>query len=84
MLAKDPANNDQVQAVCTQGLNLFKILTTYLKPILPTTAEKVAAFLNIPTLNWQHIDKPLTAHTIKPFKPLMQRVPKEAIDGLTT
>lgn len=84
VLAKDPANNDQVQAVCTQGLNLFKILTTYLKPILPTTAEKVAAFLNIPTLNWQHIDKPLTAHTIKPFKPLMQRVPKEAIDGLTT
>lgn len=84
VLAKDAANNDQVQAVCTQGLNLFKILTTYLKPILPTTAEKVAAFLNIPTLNWQHLDKPLTAHTIKPFKPLMQRVPKEAIDGLTT
>ncbi len=82
-LAKDPANDDQVQAVCTQGLSLFKVLTTYLKPILPATAKNVEAFLNIPELNWDNINEALIAHTINPFTPLMQRVPKEAIEELT-
>jgi len=83
VLAKDPSNNDQVQAVCTQGLNLFKVLTTYLKPILPETAQKVEAFLNCGELTWQNLDEFLTGHTINKFEPLMQRVPLEAIEELT-
>lgn len=84
VLAKQPGKENEVQAVCTQGLNLFKILTTYLKPILPKTAKAVESFLNVTELNWGNIDKPLLGHTINPFKPLIQRIPDEAIAQLTT
>lgn len=82
-LAKDPANDKTVQLICTQGLNLFRLLTLYLKPILPTTAKAVEAFLAIPPLTWQDIETPLLAKTIQAFKPLMQRVTDEQIAAVT-
>ena len=82
-LAKEEGNEALVQAICTQGLNLFKVLTTYLKPILPATATKVEDFLQCDPLNWSNLDKPLLSHTINKFKPLMQRIQPEAIEALT-
>lgn len=64
---------------CSQGINFFKLLATYLLPILPETAAKIAAFLKIERLSWQDIEKPLLGHTIAPFQPLMQRVKPEDI-----
>ncbi len=81
-LAKVAGNEAQVQAVCTQGLNLFKCLATYLKPILPKTAANVEAFLNIPTMNWDNRTQALLDHTINPFKPLMQRITTDHIEAL--
>ena len=81
-LAKEAGKDKEVQAVCTQGLNLFKVLTTYLKPILPHTAKAVESFLNIAELTWENNHEPLLGHSINAFQPLMQRVPDEAIQQL--
>jgi methionyl-tRNA synthetase len=61
---------------------MFRLLMTYLKPILPVTAEKSEAFLNT-KLNWSNIDVPLLAHKINKFKPLLTRIEKEQIDAIT-
>lgn len=73
-LAKQPEHLKQVQLICTQGLNLFRLIMIYLKPILPETAKKVEAFLNISPLTWNDLDKPLLSHKIRQFHPLMQRL----------
>ena len=82
VLAKQPDTDEQVQAICTQGLNLFRVLMIYLKPILPSMAKNVEAFLQIPALQWDDCHTPLLSHTIAPFKPLMQRIADEQIDAL--
>lgn len=81
-LAKDPNTLSDVQAICTMGLNCFRVLITYLKPVLPKMAEKSEYFLNCEPLTWECIDKPLLAHTIRSFSPLMQRVEQSKIDAL--
>ncbi|OGO95452.1 MAG: methionine--tRNA ligase [Coxiella sp. RIFCSPHIGHO2_12_FULL_44_14] len=83
VLAKQAGQEKQVQAIATVGLNLFKILTTYLKPVLPHTAQKVEQFLNVTPLSWLNRAEPLLQHTIQPFQPLLQRITKEAIETLT-
>lgn len=84
VLAKEPGNEAKIQLVCTQGLNLFKILSAYLKPILPKTVHNVESFLNIEPLDFDNFSKPLLAHRINPFKPLMQRITPEQIEQLQT
>jgi len=81
-LAKQPGKEQQVQEVCSLGLNLFKILMAYLKPVLPAMAEKVEQFLNIETLSWNNYKTPLVDHTIKSYAPLMTRVEKDKIDAM--
>ena len=51
-LVKDEARRDDVQLVCTQALNMYRALVIYLKPILPTVAQKSEAFLNIAPVSW--------------------------------
>ena len=82
-LAKEAGRENDVQLICTQGLNLFRILTIYLKPILPATAKKVETFLNIDPLQWDHAKSPLLNHVINPFEPLMQRVTPEQSEKLS-
>jgi methionyl-tRNA synthetase len=73
-LAKDPATAAEVQAVCTQGLNLFRVLMLYLAPVLPAMANKAAEFLGVTDTRWEDRQVPLLNATIKPFVPLMARV----------
>jgi len=73
-LAKQPGAEVEVQAVCSLGLNLFRVLTLYLKPVLPGLATQVEQFLQIPPLRWSDAGHPLLGHAIAEFKPLMQRV----------
>ena len=82
VLAKDPERLQEVQAICTMGLNLFRLLMTYLKPVLPQMAHAVEQFLNCEPLVWSSIDKPLLNHRIQAFTPLMVRVEKEKIDAM--
>jgi methionyl-tRNA synthetase len=81
-LAKDESQLAKVQAVCSMGLNLFKVLMVYLKPVLPLMAENVETFLNIPALNWADSHKPLLKHQINEFIPLMTRVDAEKIKAM--
>ncbi len=78
-LAKVDGSENEVQLVCTQALNCFRLLTLYLKPILPITAEKCEKFLNIKPLQWDDCKTPLLNHVINTFEPLMQRVTPEQI-----
>jgi methionyl-tRNA synthetase len=82
VLAKDETQLPKVQSICTMGLNLFRLLTLYLKPVLPKLAIKVEDFLNISPLKWDDQAHPLLDHEIKKFKPLMQRIDAEQIDAL--
>ena len=82
LMAKDPAQNAHLQQVCTTGLNLFRLLTIYLKPILPKIAEDVATFLNIPPLTWADTKTLLTDHTINPYRHLATRVDPKRIPAL--
>lgn len=82
VLAKEAGKEQEVQDVCSTGLNLFRALITYLKPVLPKMAEAAETFLNTGELNWITIRQPLTAHRINKFKPLMTRVEKEKIDAM--
>lgn len=82
ILAKDPASLPSVHSICTMGLNLFRILMTYLKPVLPNMAAQVELFLNCEPLMWHSIDTPLLDHDIAVFVPLMRRVEQASLDAL--
>ncbi|MDY3115198.1 MAG: methionine--tRNA ligase [Sutterella sp.] len=77
-LAKDPAQAAALQRVSSIALEGFRLLTLYLKPVLPATAERVENFLSIKPMQWSDVDNHLTtANIIQPFKHLMQRVDME-------
>ena len=82
VLIKEEGREAEVQGICTLGLNMFRLLMTYLKPILPATAEKSEAFLNT-ELTWSSISQPLLSHDINKFKPLLTRIEKEQIEAMT-
>lgn len=81
-LAKDPAQLPEVHDVCTMGLNLFRVLMTYLAPVLPETAARSNAFFDHEALEWDALDTPLLARGVNPFERLMSRVETKAIDAL--
>ena len=82
VVIKQAGREQEVQDVCSVGLNLFQVIMTYLKPVLPATAAKAEAFLNIHALAWDAIEQPLTGHRIERFKPLLTRVEQEHIDAM--
>jgi len=82
VLAKQDGQEQAVQAVSSTGINLFRVLMTYLQPVLPLMAARVEAFLNIPAMRWDAIGTPLTGHTINRFTPLLTRVEQERIDAM--
>ncbi len=82
VLAKDPEKKQQVQDVCSMGLNLFRVLMTWLAPVLPAMAKDVQDFMNLSNLNWNDITQPLVNHQINKFKPLMTRVEQKSVDAM--
>ena len=82
VVAKQENSDDELQAICTMGLNLFRLLIIYLKPVLPVMAEKTEEFLNVEAFSWEQSQTPLLAHEINKFKPLMTRVEQEHIDAM--
>ncbi|MFB1485956.1 MULTISPECIES: methionine--tRNA ligase [unclassified Thiocapsa] len=82
VIAKDPAREADLQTVCSMGINLFRILIGYLRPILPGTAADSEAFMRIEPLTWATIAEPLLDHEIAHFKPLMTRVEPAHIEAM--
>ncbi|MGN8159553.1 methionine--tRNA ligase [Salinisphaera sp. RV14] len=81
-VAKEDGRAAELQQICTTALNLFRQLTIYLKPVLPATAERAEAFLQIEPLAWADLNTPLLDHEIAKFKPLLRRVEQPAIDKM--
>lgn len=79
---KDPDKKQEVQDVCSMGINLFRVLMIYLKPVLPQTAKQVESFLNISPLQWHDKDEPLLNHTIREFQPLINRIDPKQIEAI--
>lgn len=82
VLSKEAGKEAEVQAICTQGINLFRVLITYLAPILPFTAGRASAFLDCPLDNWQDMDKPLLGIAVNTFQPLLQRIDPAKISAM--
>jgi methionyl-tRNA synthetase len=81
-LAKDPAKTAEVLAVCTQGINLFRVLMSYLAPVLPQMSEKAGKFLNISFADWNSVDTPLFDHPINAYEPLATRLDPKVVAQL--
>jgi methionyl-tRNA synthetase len=82
LAAKDPARASEVQAICTQGLNLFRVLMAWLKPVLPATAERAEAFLGAPIRRWRDVEQPLLGAAINEYVPLATRVDAAAVQKI--
>ncbi len=73
ILAKKENKEKELHDICSMGINLFRVLMTYLKPVLPGLSSRTEKFLNI-SLYWKDIENPLLNHEITPFKKLFQRI----------
>lgn len=78
---KDTDKKQLTHDVCTLGINLFRILVVYLKPVLPNLAEQAELFLN-DTLDWDAAQRTLNNHQINKFKALMQRVDMDKVNAM--
>ncbi|WDE03099.1 methionine--tRNA ligase [Thalassomonas viridans] len=81
-LVKDESKQQEVQDICSLGINMFRTLMTYLKPVLPKLAESTEAFLN-DELVWEGHKTLLTDHKINKFKALLQRVDMDKVNAMT-
>ncbi|MCO6561031.1 MAG: methionine--tRNA ligase [Gilliamella sp.] len=81
VVAKQEGQDQTLQDICSMGIHLFRILMTYLKPIVPSLAERTEAFLNS-KLEWNEIDNALTSHKINQFKALFNRIDMDKITNM--
>jgi methionyl-tRNA synthetase len=79
---KEDGRADHVHEVCTQGINLFRVLMTYLAPVLPFTVQRADAFLGIETADWRNIDTPLLDAAVNTFQPLLTRVDPLKVEAM--
>ncbi len=82
VLAKDETKKEELHQVTSMGIILFKILMTYLKPVMPNLAKKSEDFLNV-ELDWHKVDDRLSNHTLNAFKPLFARVDEKNVKKVT-
>ncbi len=82
VIAKTEPNSIELQAICSTGINAFRLLMCYLKPVLPAMALKTEEFLAIEPLQWSDIDRLLTAHKINKFQALMTRVEADKVQAM--
>jgi methionyl-tRNA synthetase len=84
-VARDPERSDRLQDICSLAINLFRVLVTYLGPVLPVTAQRVGSLLNSPVDApgaWRALAEPLTDHRISPYEHLMKRVESKRIEDM--
>ncbi|MCU0760768.1 MAG: methionine--tRNA ligase [Steroidobacteraceae bacterium] len=81
-LAKDPAKADEVRAVATQGINMFRALITYLAPVLPAMAAAAGRFLGAPVGRWDDVQSPLLGTALERYEPLAVRLDPKVVATL--
>jgi methionyl-tRNA synthetase len=83
VIAKQDGADAELQAVCTQGLNLFRVLALALAPVLPAMARQVEDFMDAPLRHWGDADVPLLDHAIADYQPLFTRIDPKQIEAMT-
>ncbi|MDF0731200.1 methionine--tRNA ligase [Pseudomonas entomophila] len=81
-LAKQDGKQAEVQAICAQGINLFRQLVIFLKPVLPVLAADAEAFLNVAPLTWSDLGSRLENHKLNPFKALLSRIEPAKVEAM--
>lgn len=81
VVAKEEGRDGDLQAICSMGINLFRVLMTYLKPVLPALSARAEAFLNV-ELSWDAIAQPLLNHKVNTFKALYNRIDMKQVEAL--
>ncbi|MCU9947460.1 methionine--tRNA ligase [Pseudomonas sp. PDM13] len=81
-LAKQEGKQDEVQAVCAAGVNLFRQLVIFLKPVLPNLSAAAEQFLNVAPLTWADHETLLADHQLNAFTPLMTRIEPAKIEAM--
>jgi methionyl-tRNA synthetase len=81
-LAKQQGMDAALHDVCSVCIEAFRMLTIYLKPVLPALAREVEAFLQVPPLEWHDASRALGEHVIGTYRHLMQRVDPIQVDAL--
>ncbi|QOL13938.1 methionine--tRNA ligase [Dickeya dianthicola] len=81
VVAKQEGRDADLQAICSMGINLFRVLMTYLKPVLPSLSERAEAFLQT-ELHWDNLAQPLTHHQVGTFKALFNRIDIAQVQGM--
>ncbi len=81
-LSKQEGKEDEVQGICSQGINLFRVIMTYLAPVLPFTTNKASSFLGVSLEDWYGIDKPMLGCEINTFQPLLTRIDPLKIEAI--
>ncbi|WFP49401.1 methionine--tRNA ligase [Methylomonas sp. EFPC3] len=82
VIAKEEGKDAELHAACSMGINLFRMLVVYLRPVIPTLAANAEGFLNIPPQAWPNKVEPLLGHKINAFTPLMTRVEPDKIASI--
>jgi methionyl-tRNA synthetase len=83
LIAKQEGNDTELHDVCSMGINLFRLLTAFLKPVIPALVKEAESFLNIESQAWPVANlQPLSSHAINEFKPLMTRVDADKITAI--
>ena len=82
VLIKQEGNEQAVQSICTTAINLFRILTIMLHPIIPGFTNQATDFLNEKDISWGSINKALLGTSINTFKPIIMRIEEEQISNL--
>ena len=82
VLIKQEGNEQAVQSICTTAINLFRILTIMLHPVIPGFTNQATDFLNEKDISWGSINKALLGTSINTFKPIIMRIEEEQISNL--
>ena len=82
VVAKQQGKDEELQQICSMGINLFRLLAIYLKPVLPATIEAAESFLQVEPLLWDDRKAPLLGHLISKYKPLMTRVDSKQVEAM--
>ena len=82
LLAKDPGRRNELRVACTLAINLFRLLTTYLKPVVPATAARAETFLGITAERFNDASALLLGRTLSTFVPLLARIDPKQIEAM--
>lgn len=82
VVAKDPSRDKELHMICSQALEMFRLLTIYLKPVLPNIAKAVESFLNIAPLSWQSVNDGFGAKDINAYVHMITRIESKQIEAM--